>query len=33
MSLQIEHLKKHFGQGESETQVLKDLNFEVKEGD
>ncbi|MBX8994363.1 MULTISPECIES: ABC transporter ATP-binding protein [Staphylococcus] len=33
MSLQIEHLKKHFGQGESETQVLKDLNFEVKEGE
>ncbi|MCY1596199.1 ABC transporter ATP-binding protein [Staphylococcus pettenkoferi] len=33
MSLQIEHLKKHFGQGESETQVLKDLNFDVKEGE
>lgn len=33
MSLQIEYLKKHFGQGESETQVLKDLNFEVKEGE
>lgn len=33
MSLQIEHLKKHFGQGESETQVLKDLNFDVKKGE
>ena len=33
MSLQIEHLKKHFGQGELETQVLKDLNFDVKEGE
>lgn len=33
MSLQVKDIKKSFGKGSSETKVLKEINFEVNEGE
>lgn len=33
MTLAVKHLTKTFGDGDSETQVLKDINFEVQQGE
>ena len=33
MSLQVKDIKKTFGKGPSETPVLKEINFEVNDGE